>query len=106
MGMAKILNQFFSSVFTEEGAEPVPEVSGSYQYRESLRSVNFMVKDTRELIKKLKTRGAPGPDGITARLLHYCIINGSGSRRLKNIRMDRSGLATPLKSIAHSVKVV
>jgi hypothetical protein len=69
MGMAKILNQFFSSVFTEEGAEPVPEVSGNYQYRESLRSVNFRVKDTRELIKKLKTSGAPGLDGITARLL-------------------------------------
>ncbi len=69
MGMAKILNQFFSSVFTEEGAEPVPEVRGDYQYRESLRNVNFTVKDTRELIKQLKTRGAPGPDGITARLL-------------------------------------
>ncbi len=31
MGMAKILNQFFSSVFTEEGTDPVPEVSGNYQ---------------------------------------------------------------------------
>ncbi len=69
MGMAKILNQFFSSVFTEEGTDPVPEVSGNYQFSESLRNVNFRVRDTRELIKKLKTRGAPGPDGITARLL-------------------------------------
>jgi hypothetical protein len=69
MVKAKIINHFFSSVFSEEGAEPVPEVNGTYLYRESLSSINFRVKDTKELIRKMKTRGAPGPNGITARLL-------------------------------------
>ncbi len=68
-GMACVLNEFFSSVFSKEGEEPVPEVSGTYQYEERLSQMSFKVKDTRELIKKLKTTGAPGPDGITARLL-------------------------------------
>jgi hypothetical protein len=68
-GMAGILNKFFSSVFSEEGAEPVPEVNGTYLCDERLTSVNFRVRDTRELIKKLKTTGAHGPDSISARLL-------------------------------------
>jgi hypothetical protein len=68
-GMAGILNKFISSVFSEEGAEPVPEVNGTYLYDKRLTSVNFRVRDTRELIRKLKTTGAHGPDGITARLL-------------------------------------
>jgi hypothetical protein len=67
--MACVLNEFFSSVFSQEGEEPVPEVNGTYQYEERLNQVSFKVKDTRELIKKLRTTGAPGPDGITARLL-------------------------------------
>ncbi len=38
-GMAEILNKFFSSVFTEEGQEPVPEVAGNYAYAEKLCNI-------------------------------------------------------------------
>ncbi len=68
-GMAKILNKFFSSVFTEEGQEPVPEGAGNHAYAEKLCNIEFTVKDIRDLIKKLKTSGAAGPDQISARIL-------------------------------------
>jgi hypothetical protein len=68
--MATILNKFFSSVFShEDPTEEVPEADRKVNEPEKLKTACFRVRDTRNLIKQLKTEGSPGPDKITAKLL-------------------------------------
>jgi hypothetical protein len=68
-GATMLVGCFHAGVFTEEGTGPVPEDAANHTYTERLCNIEFKVKDTRDLIKKLKTSRAPGPDQITARIL-------------------------------------
>jgi len=66
--MADILNKFFSSVFTNENTNSVP-VEPTLPSRAILENMNFTKAGVEVKIKKLKPSTAPGPDGITARIL-------------------------------------
>ena len=66
-GMANVLNDFFSSVFTVEPAGPVPAAaqlpSGS-----SLTTIQFSLGSVKKKLAALKN-GASGPDGISPKFL-------------------------------------
>jgi len=65
--IAAELNNFFSSVFTEEETSnlPVLEREGNA----TLNTTRITTVKIRDKIKKLRENSAPGPDGITAKLL-------------------------------------
>jgi Reverse transcriptase (RNA-dependent DNA polymerase) len=67
-GMARMLNEFFSSVFTEERDGPVPAAEAC-QVDEPLREVRADEQTVRKKIMALKPASAPGPDGIGSMLL-------------------------------------
>ena len=57
--MAEIFNELFSSVFTREDTEQVPEPQEMY-LRGELRETQVTVKKVKEKIKKLRRGGGPG----------------------------------------------
>ena len=68
--MAKILNNFFASVFTAEDPMSADADAEAEQANTTpIEDITIKTSDTRKLIKNLKTAGSPGPDKITARLL-------------------------------------
>ena len=67
-GMATLLNDYFSSVFTSEPDGAVPRAN-DLEVGEELRDVAITEKGVRNKIMALKQSSAPGPDGIGATLL-------------------------------------
>jgi hypothetical protein len=65
--MADILNQQFSSVFTREDTSNIPALLPETQ--EILEEIRITERDVRKQIRKLRADAAPGPDGISPRLL-------------------------------------
>jgi hypothetical protein len=66
--MADILNEFFASVFTDEGKGLVPE-KGTIDFALDLSDVKITVEKIKEKIRKLRPSSAPGPDKIGSGLL-------------------------------------
>jgi hypothetical protein len=66
--MAKLLNSFFSSVFTREDTTNVPEPEDT-GCRDELRSIKITARAVKEKINKLRVDSAAGPDGIGPLLL-------------------------------------
>ena len=66
--IANELNQYFSSVFTQEDISYVPE-SQDVSQGSALRMVEFRRLDIEKKIENLKTPSAPGPDGIPGEFL-------------------------------------
>ena len=81
-GMAGILNNFFSSVFTIEDTTSMPEID-SMEAKSVLTQVKFTPKKVEKKIDNLKNSSAPGPDNITV-------------NTLKSLKLE---LATPLSMI-------
>jgi hypothetical protein len=71
-GMASVLNQYFSSVFTDEGDEPVPTAEQN-RVESPLEDVVATEKEVRKKIQNLKPASAPGPDGLGSLLLKELI---------------------------------
>ena len=65
---ASTLNAFFSSVFTKENMDSMPDQE-ERKIEQLLNEVNFTHE---EVLKSLKTDKSPGPDQIHARLLKEC----------------------------------
>ena len=66
--MAEVLNSFFASVFTKD--DPLDSTPlRNIETVERLTNVVFTRGKIREKIKGLKTNSAPGPDGISVKLL-------------------------------------
>ena len=66
--MSVILNDFFVSVFTKEPDGPVP-VATPLPSESWIGEMAFKVKDVQKKLADLRQDSAPGPDGITARVL-------------------------------------
>jgi hypothetical protein len=71
-GMANLLNNFFSSVFTQEDTTNVPEPEGQGS-RAKLEWIKITEKAVKEKIKRLRTDAAAGPDGIGPSLLQKLV---------------------------------
>ena len=71
-GMADKLNEYFGSVFQQENVASVPKatemITGS-----KCRGVNFRPSVVKKAIRQLKPNSAPGPDGITPRVLQELV---------------------------------
>ena len=67
LGMAEELNKFFASVFTTEDVDNVPDKP--LETEGSIGEIIITEKLVKEKIKNLKENSAPGPDGISPRLL-------------------------------------
>ena len=70
--MAEIFNEFFSSVFTREDTEQVPEPQEMH-FRSELRETQVTTKKVKEKIKKLRRGAAAGPDNIGPTLLQELV---------------------------------
>ena len=64
---AQVLSDFFKSVYTCEGDDPVPDFQG--KFTEPLDTVNVSEEDLEKALKNLKINKSPGPDGIHPRIL-------------------------------------
>ena len=67
MEKAEVLNNFFSSVFTTEDTDNMPEFKS--QTEVTLNEVTITVKMMKDKLQSLKTSKSQGPDGIHPRLL-------------------------------------
>ena len=65
--LARILNEFFSSVFSTEDTVNIPTVG--VESEERLTKINLQTSKIVAKIKELKEKSAPGPDGISPQLL-------------------------------------
>jgi hypothetical protein len=66
--MAEELNRFFSSVFTKEAPDNI-SVPRREEMKTDMRSVKVTPAHVRDQIKNLRADSAPGPDGISPRVL-------------------------------------
>jgi hypothetical protein len=67
LGMAELLNSFFSSVFTNENTTNIP--AAEEMDTELLQDVKITERMVREKIRQLKPASAAGPDGLGPRML-------------------------------------
>ena len=67
LDMANELNDFFSSVFSNEDLSRLPAIEP--EGTEKIETVQISRSKIIEKIKKLKEKSAPGPDGITPKIL-------------------------------------
>ena len=68
---AGVLNNFFSSVFTIEDLEDVPDFA-QRPVAQGLDEIQFTIEDVEKLLCKLKIAKSPGPDRLHPRILKEC----------------------------------
>ncbi len=66
-GMAEVLNEFFSSIFTRENGANLPRAEE--MDKEEMRGVRLTHVKVRKKIQKLRTAAAADPDGVGLRIL-------------------------------------
>ena len=67
--MAETLNTYFCSVFTKEDGGSLPRLRDMpFQY--IIGSTEFSRNKVKEKLTKIKPSSSPGPDGLSARILH------------------------------------
>lgn len=71
--MANLLNGFFTSVFTKEDTDNVPEPEPTYHGNSPLGDVQFPAAQIRKKILNLRKGSAGGPDIISPRVLHETV---------------------------------
>ena len=70
--MATIFNKYFSSVFTREDTENVPEPEHCHR-GETLTEVKVTVRKVKDKIRRLRRGAAAGPDQLGAQLLQELV---------------------------------
>ena len=69
--ISECMNEFFASVFTRENLENIPSFEQIIT-DDSLSSLQCSVDEVTKLLKELKPRKSPGPDGIHPLILKKC----------------------------------
>ena len=69
---AGILQEFFQSVYVEEGVEPIPLLIDRVQPEDAMTEVEIEVEEVLKKLKMLKEDKACGPDEIGPKLLKEC----------------------------------
>ena len=82
-GMANILNEYFTSGFTEEDTSEIPIAPIVYRGNNPLRKIEITVDKVKMKLKKLNSNKSAGPDGFYPRVIketeeetapHFCNI--------------------------------
>ena len=69
---AELFNKFFSSVYTTEDLNHVPDEPEVKEGHSVLSNITFTVSDIMELLLNLNSNKSPGPDTIHPRVLKEC----------------------------------
>ena len=69
--ISECMNEFFASVFTRENLENIPSFEQIIT-DDSLSFLQCSVVEVTKLLKELKPRKSPGPDGIHPLILKNC----------------------------------
>ena len=69
---AQELNNFFSSVFTQEDTVNMPQDMPVKTVKEKLANVVFNESDISKILRNLKPNKSPGPDKVHPRVLNEC----------------------------------
>lgn len=77
METADVLNRYFGSVFQQEDCSNIPKPTG-IPVKSKCTGSNFRPSLVKQKIRKLKTNSAPGPDGITPRMLKELVEEVAG----------------------------
>ena len=65
---AQVLNDFFSSVFTKEDLNNIPQLSKRYE-GDPMANINITPEMVLKKLRKLKVHKSAGPDGLRPRIL-------------------------------------
>ena len=94
-GMANILNEYFTSGFTEEDTSEIPIVPIVYWGNNPLRKIEITVDKVKMKLKKLNSNKSAGPDGFYPRVIketeeetapHFCNIFRTSLEQRKAVR--------------------
>ena len=66
---AEVLNEYFASVFTSYEGSELPTKEAMEMKEGNLEDIRFEAKKIEEKIQEMRTESAPGPDGISPRIL-------------------------------------
>lgn len=69
VGIAGVLNEYFTSVFTEESVDAIPETTVRYLGEHPLSTITCTEADILDKIGKLKANKSAGPDGYLPRVV-------------------------------------
>ena len=69
---AELFNKFFSSMYTTEDLNHVPDEPEVKEGHSVLSNITFTVSDIMELLLNLNSNKSPGPDTIHPRVLKEC----------------------------------
>ena len=78
--MATLLNANYASVFTRDDGSAPPRLEKLVEDGMELKTVSFSKQKVMDKISKLRDDTAPGPDGVTPRILkafhrQFCMLN-------------------------------
>ena len=76
-GKAKLLNAFFSSIFTDEDTAEIPEPTTQFTGI-PIETMNITTEAVNNKLSSLKTDSTPGPDGLHPKLLQLASQNLAG----------------------------
>lgn len=71
---ADLLATYFASVFTSSGGVPIPDFNFN-KPQEILSSAKIDEESLQREINTLSLTSAPGPDGVSPRIIKYCAVN-------------------------------
>ena len=66
---ANILNDFFSSVFTREQIDNLPQIETKIPYKDHCTEINVSVEEVEKKLRQLNPNKAQGPDKIPSQIL-------------------------------------
>ena len=69
VGMADLLNKYFTSVFTKEREGTLPEPALKYDGDRPLENIDITIDKVQKKIKQMNKNKSPGPDGFLPRVI-------------------------------------
>ena len=69
---SNILNNFFTSVFTQEDLQDVPDLNINKEVPHKTNSAEVSVEEMKKLLSSMKSGKSPGPDQLHPRILKEC----------------------------------
>jgi len=69
---SEVLNNFFTSVFTDEDLNNIPDLNINQDIQTKSSSAEVTTEEMKKLLEQLKAGKSPGPDQLHPRILKEC----------------------------------